>query len=137
MRHLRSWNLSAVDKSKEEHMAMADLKRVLASTEATEITVTGRKSGRKISFPVWFVLDGETLYLLPVKGSESDWFKNILQNPTMTIAARGIEITANVKPIKDPDQVREVVEKFRAKYGVANIQRYYSKFDVAVEARLH
>jgi hypothetical protein len=30
-----------------------------------------------------------------------------------------------------------VVEKFRAKYGTANIQRYYSKFDVAVEARLH
>ena len=118
-------------------MAMADFKRVLASTEEIEISVIGRKSGRKISFPVWFVLDGETLYLLPVKGSESDWFKNILQNPTMTIAARGMEITANVKPITDPDKVSEVVEKFRAKYGAATIQRYYSKFDVAVEARLH
>jgi hypothetical protein len=122
---------------KEERMAMADIKQALASTEELEITVTGRNSGRKISFPVWFVLESETLYLLPVKGSASNWYKNILRNPTMTISARGMEITINVKPITDPPTVREVVEKFRAKYGTANIQRYYSKFDVAVEARLH
>jgi hypothetical protein len=122
---------------KEERMAMADIKQALASTEELEITVTGRNSGRKISFPVWFVLEGEALYLLPVKGSASNWYKNILRNPTMTISARGMEITVNVKPITDPPTVREVVEKFRAKYGTANIQRYYSKFDVAVEARLH
>jgi hypothetical protein len=121
---------------KEERMAMADIKQALASTEELEITVTGRNSGRKISFPVWFVLESETLYLLPVKGSASNWYKNILRNPTMTISARGMEITVNVKPITDPPTVREVVEKFRAKYGTANIQRYYSKFDVAVEARL-
>jgi hypothetical protein len=122
---------------KEERMAMADIKQALASTEELEITVTGRNSGRKISFPVWLVLESETLYLLPVKGSASNWYKNILRNPTMTISARGMEITVNVKPITDPPTVREVVEKFRAKYGTANIQRYYSKFDVAVEARLH
>jgi hypothetical protein len=122
---------------KEERMAMADIKQALASTEELEITVTGRNSGRKISFPVWFVLESETLYLLPVKGSASNWYKNILRNPTMTVSARGMEIRVNVKPITDPPTVREVVEKFRAKYGTANIQRYYSKFDVAVEARLH
>jgi hypothetical protein len=122
---------------KEERMAMANIKQALASTEELEITVTGRNSGRKISFPVWFVLESETLYLLPVKGSASNWYKNILRNPTMTVSARGMEITVNVKPITDPPTVREVVEKFRAKYGTANIQRYYSEFDVAVEARLH
>jgi hypothetical protein len=122
---------------KEERMAMANIKQALASTEELEITVTGRNSGRKISFPVWFVLESETLYLLPVKGSASNWYKNILRNPTMAVSARGMEITVNVKPITDPPTVREVVEKFREKYGTANIQRYYSKFDVAVEARLH
>jgi hypothetical protein len=122
---------------KEERMAMADIKQALASIEELEITITGRNSGRKISFPVWFALESETLYLLPVKGSASNWYKNILWNPTMTISARGMEITVNVKPITDPPTVREVVEKFREKYGTANIQRYYSKFDVAVEARLH
>ena len=117
-------------------MAMANFEQALDSTRELEVTVTGRTSGRKISLPVWFVHEAETLYLLPVKGSDSDWYKNILRTPTMTISARGTEITVNVKPITEPHKVREVVEKFRAKYGAADVQRYYSKFDVAVEAGL-
>jgi hypothetical protein len=117
-------------------MATADFKQALASTRELEIAVTGRTSGRKISFPVWFVHEGETLYLLPVKGSDSEWYKNILTAPTMMISAGGTESTVNVKPITEPHKVRQVVEKFREKYGVADVQRYYSKFDVAVEARL-
>ena len=31
-----------------------------------KITVTGRKSGRAISIPVWFVLENDNLYLVPV-----------------------------------------------------------------------
>jgi hypothetical protein len=33
-------------------------------------------------------------------------------------------------------KVRDVVEKFRAKYGAGNVKKYYSKFDVAVEVLL-
>jgi hypothetical protein len=36
-----------------------------------KIIVIGRKSGRTISIPVWFVLEGEKLYLLPVQGSDT------------------------------------------------------------------
>jgi len=32
------------------------------------ISVTGRKSGRTISIPIWFVLEDDKLYLLPVQG---------------------------------------------------------------------
>jgi deazaflavin-dependent oxidoreductase (nitroreductase family) len=38
----------------------------LSRVREIEISVTGRNSGRTISIPVWFVLDGENLYLLPV-----------------------------------------------------------------------
>lgn len=117
-------------------MATADFKRALASTRELEITVTGRNSGRKISIPVWFVHEGNTLYLLPVKGSDSDWYKNILRTPTMTLSARGTEIALNAKPIADPNKVPGIVDRFRAKYGAADVQRYYSKFDVAVEVSL-
>jgi hypothetical protein len=27
---------------------------------------------------VWFVLEGQKLYLLPVKGSETQWYNNVL-----------------------------------------------------------
>jgi hypothetical protein len=53
--------------------------------------VIGRKSGRTISNPVWFVLDGENLYLLPMQGSDTQWYKNLLKNPKMRIDARGTE----------------------------------------------
>jgi hypothetical protein len=36
--------------------------------------VIGRKSGRTISIPVWFVLEGEKLYLhATFKGPSSPW----------------------------------------------------------------
>ena len=43
------------------------------------ISVTGRKSGRIISNPVWFIFDGDKLYLLPVQGSDTQWYKNVLE----------------------------------------------------------
>jgi deazaflavin-dependent oxidoreductase (nitroreductase family) len=96
------------------------------------ITVTGRKSGRAISNPVWFVLDGKKLNLLPVYGSDTQWYKNVLKKPTMRIDARGAEAEVKVVPVTEPGQVAAVVEKFRGKYGAGDVKKYYSKFDVAV-----
>ena len=64
-------------------MTFNDIEEALKNTEEIEITVTGRKSGRGISKPVWFVQEDEELYLLPVNGSDSDWYKNILKTPAM------------------------------------------------------
>ena len=98
------------------------------------ISVTGRKSGRTISNPVWFVLDGDKLYLLPVQGSNTQWYKNVLKNPSIRIDARGAEAEFNAVPVTDAQQVASVVETFRAKYGAGDVKKYYSKFDVAVVA---
>ena len=57
------------------------LKERLTRYRQIKISVIGRKSGRTISIPVWFVLEGEKLYLLPVHGSDTQWYKNVLQNP--------------------------------------------------------
>jgi hypothetical protein len=37
------------------------------------------------------MLEGEKLSLLPVRGSDTQWFKNLLQNPSIRIDARGVE----------------------------------------------
>jgi len=57
------------------------LKDSLSRYREIKITVTGRKSGRAISNPVWFVLEDGKLYLLPVQGSDTQWYKNVLKKP--------------------------------------------------------
>ena len=101
------------------------------------ITVTGRKSGRDITNPVWFVAEGDTLYVLPVHGSDTQWYKNVLKHPQVKIDARGEGTALKVTPLTEPNGVSAVVEKFRAKYGPGDVKKYYSKFDVAVRAHLH
>jgi deazaflavin-dependent oxidoreductase (nitroreductase family) len=112
------------------------LKAQLSRASEITISVTGRKSGRTISNPVWFVLDGDKLYLLPVKGSDTQWYKNVVKNPSIRVDARGEEADLQAAPIIDPAQVASVVQKFRGKYGFGDVKKYYSKFDVAVVAQL-
>jgi deazaflavin-dependent oxidoreductase (nitroreductase family) len=109
-------------------------KEGLSKVREITITVTGRKSGRAISIPVWFVLDGDKLYLLPVYGSDTQWYKNVLENPSLRIKAGAAEAEFNAVPITDAKQVSSVAAKFRAKYGAADVKKYYSKFDVAILA---
>ncbi len=112
------------------------LKDRLSRYREITITVIGRKSGRAISNPVWFVSDGDKLYLLPVKGSDTQWYKNALMNPTLGIEARGADAEVKAVPITEAKQVASVVEKFRDKYGSGDVKKYYSKFDVAVVAQM-
>jgi deazaflavin-dependent oxidoreductase (nitroreductase family) len=108
------------------------LKERLSQSSEITIRVTGRKSGRTISNPVWLVFEEDKLYLLPVKGSDTQWYKNVLKNPSMRIKTGSEEAEFKAAPLTDRKQVSSVVEKFRAKYGVGDVKKYYSKFDVAV-----
>jgi deazaflavin-dependent oxidoreductase (nitroreductase family) len=112
------------------------LKDRLSRHREIQLTVTGRKSGRAISIPVWFVLEDEKLNLLPVEGSDTQWYKNVLKNPWIRIEARGAQAEARAVPVTDAARVASIVEKFREKYGARDVKKYYSKLDVAVLAQL-
>jgi hypothetical protein len=113
-----------------------DLRQALDEADEIELTVTGRVSGKPSTRPVWFVHDERRLWLLPISGTASQWFKNVLGNPTIRLAVDGVEITAPAKPITDPATVEEVAERFRKKYGAADVKRSYSKLNAAVEVPL-
>src|SRR6267142_1114707 len=99
------------------------LKDRLSRYREIDISVTGRKSGRTISIPVWFVFENDKLYLLPVKGADTQWYKNVLENPTIRIDARGAEAEVKAVPVTNAKEVASVVEKFRAKYGT-DVKKY-------------
>jgi len=116
-------------------MTQTDFRAVLQGRNELDITVTGRTSGRSLTYPVWFALDGDKLYLIPVKGSDTDWYKNLRKNPTIRQEARGKTLTVIALFLTDEAQLDKVLEKFRDKYG-RNVKSYYPKLDVAVEVPL-
>jgi hypothetical protein len=117
-------------------MVQTDFRTALQGSNEIEITVTGRTSNRSFTYLVWFVLEGDQLSLLPVRGSDTNWYKNVLKTPTIHLTARGKTFTASATPITDKAQVGEVVQKFRDKYGAGQVKAYYPKHDVAVEVSL-
>jgi deazaflavin-dependent oxidoreductase (nitroreductase family) len=112
------------------------LTNALRSTDEIELTVTGRRSGREYTRPVWFVEEGESVYVVPITGTDSDWYRNIVQNPAVRVAAGDAELSTSAIPIADPDRVDQVVDRFREKYGADRVKAYYPNLDAAVEVPL-
>ena len=114
-------------------MATSELKETLDKSSEIELSVIGRNSGKRISRPVWLVYNSNKLYLLPLNGSETNWYKNIHKNPTIMISIHNMELSANARPVTDSSRVKEIVDAFRRKYGENDVKKYYSKFDAIVE----
>ena len=114
-------------------MSNDDLHQKLNRVSEITLSVKGRKSGKDIPRPVWFAYEGSMLNLLPVQGSDTNWYKNLLSDPMLKISVNGIEIFARGQPITDSNGVKEIIKKFKSKYGEGDVKKYYTKFDVAVE----
>jgi deazaflavin-dependent oxidoreductase (nitroreductase family) len=117
-------------------MVDPDFVKKLALVREVEITVTGRKSRRSISTPVWFLHEGQKLYLVPVNGTDSNWYKNVLAQPAMQISAGGRRATVKATPVSDSREIGEVIEKLRSKYGAGEVKKYYTKLDAALEVAI-
>jgi deazaflavin-dependent oxidoreductase (nitroreductase family) len=108
------------------------LDRLKRSTEVN-ITVIGRRTKKRFSAPVWYVLDGEKVVLVPMKGSDNNWFKDLENNPQIELSAGGIAIPLKATLVRDSDRVEKVLDRFRAKYRSIWSESYYVKRDVYVE----
>src|ERR687884_2093612 len=105
-------------------MSKADLHQRLNQVYEITLSVKGRKSTRDVPRPVWFVHEGNTLYLLPVQGSDTNWYKNLLVDPTLKISVNGLETSARGKLITASNRVEDIVRKFRSKYGEGDVKKY-------------
>ena len=124
-----------------------DLLKILESSRRIDIAVVGRKSGRAISMPVWHVVEKNVLYLLPVNGTDTQWFKNLQRNPAIRVAVpsgskkRGTPSTRSwtefrAQPTTAPRTVAAVIRKFGDKYKSSVVKKLYSKFNAAVRVPL-
>lgn len=117
-------------------MAANGFEAALEDRNEIELTTTGRVSGKQTSRTVWFVQRDGNLYLVPVTGTDSQWYKNLVKKPALQLAADGAEHSATATPVTDPGMVERVVDDFRAKYGAQYVADYYPNPNVAVEVPL-
>ncbi len=117
-------------------MAGDPFEQSLKRRKEISIIVHGRRTGRKISLPVWFALEDATLWLLPVDGRRTQWFRNVLADPTIVIVAGSRRRTVRGEPITGRARVRPVVKRFQTKYGRTDVTRYYARLDGAVKVAL-
>jgi hypothetical protein len=109
-------------------MVAMDFLDALKSKSEVELAV--KRSGKWTTRLVWFVVDGATVYLLPVYGTDTKWYKHVTTNPEITLSVGGKKIRAQARPLLDAQQIADVTNRFRSKYG--ELERYYRKLDVAI-----
>ena len=111
--------------------------RALKNANEIEITVIGRSTGKTITLPVWFVHENDTLWLLPVSGSKTQWYQNLLKNPTIKIKGGKEDRTLNAQVLKTATSVGNVIQSFQQKYKPEMIAKYYpGPLDAAIKLKL-
>lgn len=57
----------------------------LAGEQYCYLTTRGRVSGNPHTIEIWFVLDGETLYMMAGDGTKADWVRNLRRTPEVRV----------------------------------------------------
>lgn len=85
------------------------------------LTVTGRKTGRTYTFPVQYVRDGDTLWVVTGGHEDKTWWRNLRQQAPVTLLFRRKQ-TAAVAQAFTHAQRPDLVEA-----GLRNYQEHYPK----------
>ena len=100
--------------------------------EEVRITFVGR-DGKPRSIPVWFTVNGGKMELLPMYGLKTRWLADVQASGKIGLAVKGWRKEAKPVVVKEPSALEEIKGRFGAKYGLANVKRYYPTTEVALE----
>src|SRR5689334_11613903 len=93
------------------------------------ITTTGRKSGKQFSTPVGYIRDGEDFVSLN-PGGTSNWYRNVLATPDVTLNVKGQDYRARGTHIIDQGEKERLFEIFKRDHKAA----FPRLFGVSVDA---
>ena len=92
----------------------------LADLDVGYLTTTGRITGTPHRVEVWFALEDETVYLLAGGGDRSDWVRNLMVSPIVTLKIGDVQRVTRGRIVKegtdeDASARRLLVEKYAAR----------------------
>jgi deazaflavin-dependent oxidoreductase (nitroreductase family) len=85
------------------------------------LTTVGRMSGRPHQIEIWFALRDGIVYLLSGGSDRSDWVKNLVADPRVSIRLGEETRATTARVVTDPDEDaiarRLLVEKYTPRYS--------------------
>ncbi len=98
-----------------------DVDPSLANEDYCYLTTTGRVSGEPREIEIWFGLEGNTLYMLSGGRDRSDWVKNLIREPQVTVRIADRTFAGRARIVTDADEDararRLLLEKYRPGYS--------------------
>jgi deazaflavin-dependent oxidoreductase (nitroreductase family) len=91
----------------------------IANGSNIEITTIGRRSGKRHTRPIWFVVEGSRVYVQAGKDGKTDWYQNLLAKPSAELRYEGYTFLTRATPVTDPGRVESIHALFRDKYTSA------------------
>ena len=89
------------EKNNNPSEGLASLFPQLAGEQYCYLTTTGRVTGNPHEIEIWFGLNDTILYLMSGGGDKSDWVKNLLKNPAVTVRIKNHTFNAAARIVKD------------------------------------
>jgi deazaflavin-dependent oxidoreductase (nitroreductase family) len=68
------------------------------------LTTTGRVTGRRHTIEIWFALNERTLYMLAGGRYESDWVKNFVRDPEVSVRLRDTLFAGRARVVEQADE---------------------------------
>jgi deazaflavin-dependent oxidoreductase (nitroreductase family) len=103
------------------------------------LTTTGRVSGAPREIEIWFGLEGSTLYMLSGGGDRSDWVRNLMKTPAVSVRIADQRLDGRARVVTDPDEDalarRLLFEKYSPGYSGGLESWRASALPIAVDLR--
>jgi len=107
---------------------MSDVLKSMAGEDYCYLTTTGRVTGRLHTIEIWFGARGNSLYLLSGGGHESDWVKNLLKKPEVTVRIVKTTFLATARLVADPEEEMAARYMLAEKYNEWEEERTLSEW---------
>ena len=88
----------------------------MAADDYCYLTTTGRRSGRPHRIEIWYAVEGQTLYLLAGGGRTSDWVRNLVVDPAVTLEIGDDELATRARVVDDGDEAERARTLLFEKY---------------------
>ena len=73
------------------------------------LTTTGRKSGDKFIFPLFYGMEGDSYFIIASKGGAPQhpgWYRNILANPDVEVQVGTMKMNARARTTEGEERLR-------------------------------